>query len=66
MANGAVLKFERKAYKVGGTIGITIPKQLLIFLEIKPGNIIVMTPNDDQTITIQKKKYIKKDKENEK
>jgi len=57
------MKFKRKISKWGGSTGITLPQDLLLYIDLKPGDSVII---EDITSPIGRKYIeIKKDEDTE-
>ncbi|MBN1328571.1 MAG: AbrB/MazE/SpoVT family DNA-binding domain-containing protein [Candidatus Heimdallarchaeota archaeon] len=54
--DGIVIYFNRKIGKVGDSLYVTIPKELVEALQLKQGDELELYAKDFETLIIQKKK----------
>lgn len=50
----AVMEVERKVTKVGNSLGVTLPQQVLNHLNVKQGDEIKFTLEDDGSVSVKK------------
>ena len=52
------INFERQIISVGGSTGITLPREILVYLDVKPEDIVIIQPEQGKNgiyISIWKK-----------